>query len=1503
MKFLILIIAFKRIIECLSQTQPAEYSTHDYTNQFASHFRQPYSTVVVTGKQGPDYFSSLYAYPQYPQLLTPCSHMYPLSILIGNTKSTSGFSVEFSCNTDFLKDSVVLRGSYSDLKINSTAILEGACTYFASYLNMATSSVFQTNSFVNITYLIPASIVSHTLSLVPTSNAILGTIPKINWINGHLYGRRTYDLPAYLNLAADFDGTFTLPINYKIFLPDDVLPGVTVRGDNISRLFLDQFNITLTHGNYTTQNEVLNDIIEPETHLSSHLSGYLPIVVPTVAILPITIYQDWKKDENRIVPWWGASNIPIGFSPLRILPPSNLPKSSSNYNGNNSDCRSNFEFYYPKPFGSNYNQSNFRESLELIKNTSETNRYFLNTLQGTFFFNKVPYSLGENVNDQLANVIPPYKFLETNFIGGCFYNGTFPLVSNELGIGFKAGSLCHVDSTETYPTSNSPFYPPPLKYSGSLTQPEHMVGTITSISQFIRYSVNGKLSQNSPTSLKPYNLKYPGIGISQSIIYNIYHAGPRFLVTAPFNVYENSDINISFNYFSLGEPYVLRMFGQYGNSGTAMSCRSPRFVPRSQDVEGIKVNWLCFKPKKTVTQQQAATEIKNAVTGSCKIDDTKIEACNSNPITSETWSLNLPNTAYDKTKIAMIVQNVTDINFPKAFKSYSDAGSWFRITVLNDNPYNETWYPYSFCNVIPILPIVPISIPQIIKLSSTIQPWDHFQDSIYSRYISTNGNTSISVEMSLESDTSLSTSTQIYLTAFALCQNLQTIQLKVFPDKVALSNINMYGSIPVTAEVPPIGINLRSNVDCYVNFYASFNQPYNSKIGTFSSFGGAAPASPVSGVTMFSYYVVVDTPPYIGTINTFPPDPSKSVLTDAIFFSIEKILYQSESQSGVFPTVGIIASSSIILDTNSTVLLLGDSLQSLPQVIRLPSTSKMWYIYFRAQTFSNSGCSIPCSSEMKLKPSFFAHWCTNGSIEAQICPKQVINMSDGDSEDVIMDAIATVLNNITYYSLNEAFQLITGLFYQPVTQKLVWNDYFKLLYEKILDPQLQVPYSLDFSASRLQQLFILKRILQVANETPSLEIDTLSPIDILPNSTLNAECSNNIGTKYLLLDIIDLLLSTNSEIGSTLNPSNELMSTLLRGIEAVANRFSFWNNGQNESLSYIGEHSKIEVNIKSTSFFSAYSGIDLGSFKFKYLTKLDFRELHLIDSYYMKLNRKYYYNTQEVISNCSNSVFTLSSTLIGSEKLYSSLYAIAQMDLSSLLLEPGVYVGSSALMWCSVDYRAYNMLQQVEFSFEIPTKDELDLTQMLCAANINKSWETSSCRTTYAISGQNSKEVTKFQCSCNAISDYALIGIPKLVKYNNSDGAYDPFSPSINKPWGGFDNSLESLGSNVTLIFDIVNSSYSGFVSIFDEADGISADKVDFSILGNNKGLRGTYTQEGREEKNSFGIEWGINETQKLYDISNTKKLYSINSNYLVWGPTKNSTNSQNNTIISNTFL
>ncbi|KAH8738726.1 hypothetical protein FG386_000517 [Cryptosporidium ryanae] len=1500
MKFLILIIAIE-IIRCFSQTQPAEYSTHDYKNQFASHFRQPYSTVVVTGEQGADYFSTLYAYPQYPQLLTPCNHMYPLSILIGNTKSTSEFSVEFSCNTDFLRDSVILRSTYYDLKINSTAILEGACTYFASYLNMATSSVFQTNSFVNITYLIPASIVSHTLSLIPTPNAILGTIPKINWINRHFYGRRTYDLPNFLNLAADFDGTFTLPINYKIFLPDDVLPGVTVKGDQSSRLFLDQFNITLTHGNYSTQNGVSSTIESSKMYISSDLSGYLPIVIPTMAISPITIYQDWKKDENKMVPWWGVSNIPIGFSPLRILPPSNLPKSTSNSYGNISECKSNFEFYYPKPIDSSYNHSNFRESLELLKNSSGTDNYFLNTLQGTFFFNKLPYSPGKDVDNQLINVIPPYKFLDTNFIGGCFYNGTFPLVSDEFGIGFKAGSLCYVDSTETYPTSNSPFYPPPLKYSGFLTQPEHMVGIITSISQFVRYEVDGKSSQNFPANLKPYNLKYPGIGISQSIIYSTYHAGPRFLVTAPFNVYQNSDIDISFNYYSLGEPYVLRMFGQYGNSGTSMSCRSPRFVPRSQDVEGIQVNWLCFKPKKTVTQQQAATEIKNSVTESCKIDDTKVEACSTNEITSKTWSLNLPNNAYDKTKIAMIVQNVTDTNFPKTFKSYSKAGSWFRITVLNDNPYEETWYPHSFCNVLPILPIVPISTPQIIKLSSTIQPWDHFQDSTYSRYISTNGNTSISVEVSLESDTSLPTSTQIYLTSFALCQNLQTIQLKVFPDKITLSNINMYGSIPVTAVIPPIGINLRNNVDCYINFYASFNQPYTSRIGTFSSFGGAAPASPVSGTTMFSYYVVVDTPPYVGTINTFPPDPSKSVLTDAIFLSVEKIIYQSESQSGVFPTVGIIASSSIILNSNSTVLLLGDSLQSLPQTIRLPSTSKIWYIYFRAQTFSNSGCSIPCSSELKLKSSFFAHWCTSGSTEAQICPKQAINMSDSDSEDVVMDAIATSLNQITYYSLNEAFQLLTGLFYQPITQKLVWKDYFKLLYDKVLDPQLQVPYTLDFSASRLQQLFILKRILQVAKETP-LEVDTLSPISILPNATLNAECSNNIGTKYLLLDVIDLLLFINTQIGSTLNPSAELMSTLLRGIESVANRFSFWNNGPNDSFSYIGEHSKTEVNIKSTSFFSAYSGIELGSFKFKYLTKLDFRELNLVDSYYMRINQKYYYNPKEVVSNCTNSVFTLSSTLIESNRLYSSLYNIAQMNLSSLLFEPGVYIGSSALMWCSVDYHAYNMLQQVEFSFEIPTKNELDLTRMLCAANINKSWEASSCRTTYTISGQNSKEITRFQCSCNAISDYALVGIPKLVRYSNPDGAYDPFSPSINKPWGGFDNSLESLGSNETQIFEIINSSYSGFVAIFEEVDGLSAEKVDFSILGNSKGLRGTYTQIGREEKNSFGIEWGINETQKLYNMSNTKKMHSMNSNYLLWGHTQNST-SQNNTIIGNTFL
>ncbi|KAJ1606898.1 putative secreted protein [Cryptosporidium canis] len=1487
MRLLLLLLIFKTLLgRSACQTAPAQYPTHPY-DQFASHFRQPYSTIVVTGDQGPDYFKSLYAYPQLPQLLTPCSHMLPMTIIIGNTNSPSGFSIEFGCNYENLADTIVVNSTYSHLKINSTAILEGACAYFASYLNMASFSVFQTNSYTNFTYLIPGNIVSHTLSLIPTSSAILGTLPKLDWVNAHFFGRkRKYDLPTFLNLAGDFTGTFSLPLTYKIFLPDDVLPGVTVVGSNTGRYYQDQFNVTLTHGNLTNA-DILSSSLDSNDQSSSKwnpkkgLAGVLPVVYPTVAIMPIQIYQDWRKDENRVVPWWGASNVPIGFSPLRVIPPSNLPKSG--YKG----CRSNFEFYYPELVETDISQKSLdkNQTLGLLKNTSESNSYYLNTLQGTFFFNKVPYSMNKDTNGQLTGVLPGYRFLDTNYIGGCFFNGTYPLAVSESGAGFKSGSLCFTDSMDPYPTSNSQFYPPPLKHSGFLTQPGHMVGVFTSMSQFVRYSVSGGVSQNQPENLRPFSHKYPGLGISQSIIYDTYHHGPRIMVKSPFNVYEKSSIEIPFDYFALGEPYTLRMFGRFGSPGSAMSCRSPRYIPNTDEMRDIKVEWLCLKPKNAITQLQAATEIKRMVSEDCTISK-DLEPC----VTSQgalgvhSWSLSIPSESYDKKKIALIVQNLTDTNFPKTFSSYKNAGSWFRITVLEDNPYEETWYPHSFCNVLPVLPVVPVSSPQILRLNSMTQPWDHFRDSIYSVYVSTQETTYVSVELSMGSETSLSASTAIFTTAYLLCQNMQPIQVKVFPEKLSLSSLLTHATVPLTAEVPPVAAGLRGSLDCFLNFYTSFSQPFSGRVGTFSSFSGAAPASPPSGIAMYSYFLLAESPPFVGSLSLYAPDTEGAVLTDAIFLLVEKILYGSDAQSGVFPSVGLVASSTPIIGKNSTVILLGDSLLTLPQTIRLPAIKDTWYVFFRAQTSSNSGCSIPCMPN--IQNTFYSHWCAPSDSEIQMCPKQIVKMQKKDSDQNILDAIAASLNSVSYYSLNDALQLLSALFLQPVSQRLVWEDFFELLYEKILDP-IQIPRALDFAASRHQLLFVLRQVLETAYKNPRLKIDTLAPLQIFPNVTLNAECANNPGTKYLILDNLDLLLANNRDIGTTLDPSSRRMDIILRGVEAVANRFSFWS-GPSQTLNYTGKYSGINVAMLTTSFFMAYSGTQVGKLKFKYLTKMDFRELHLIDSYYLKLNERLY-SPQEVQTNCSSSLFTISSTSISSERIFDSLVDIGKRNKTEIK-DPGVYIGSASLLWCSVDYQAINMLQQMEFRVSITTGEEMDLSNMLCAARIKDKWQTSACRTTLTVSKPKGKETSNFECSCNAISDYALVGFPVLRNLDLSDGSYDPFSPSINKPWGGFDDSLESFTNNETLVSQIVNSSFSGFISTFETLNGAPFLKSNLSTLGAGPAIRGSYNQEGREEKRTFGIEWGINETQSVYNISNNILTSSNNNNYILWGPTRNYT-------------
>ncbi|KAL7068652.1 hypothetical protein ACR3K2_09170 [Cryptosporidium serpentis] len=1479
----------------LGQVSPGPYPTTKF-GEYTSYFRQPYGFEVIEGSQGPDYFSKIYAFPQYPPLLTPCQYMYPLSILIGNTNTTKGFSVEFECNNSGLNNSLSLNSSYGTLSFNSSTLLEGACSYIASFLNMAHFSVFQTNSFTNITYLIPGSIISHALSLIPSSNSLLVSSPGLEWLSNHYFGSSSINLPQYLNLAQSFDGTFSIPLLYKIYIPNDILPDVVIVGETSSRFYQDFFNLTITPGNSTSSNEDYNII---EWLPNTGYAGYLPSVFPVISIIPLLTYESWQATENNLVPWWGSSNIPLGISPLRIIPPSNLP--SNGYNG----CKSAFSFYYPSPIGQMSNST--KDSLNYLLNNSASSYYQRNTLQAMLFFNKIPYSMSGNIKGQLPNIILPYRMYLTNYIGGCYYNGTYPLVSTSDGPGFTAASLCYKDSLNTVPFNYSSFYPPPLNYSGYLTQPNHMMGITTFVSQFIAYQIQGGTPQNVANSLNPISAKYPGFGVSHATIYSIYPAGPQLKVKSPFNVYYNEAINIEFSRYALGQPYIWRLYGKFGVPGFGMSCRSPRYIPNLQEMDNLLVEWLCYTTNMTISQQQAATELKKYITHDCMVKSEIIKTCNSTLFKSlKSWSLSIPSGSYNEQGVLLFVQNITDLNFPKSYNTYKDSGLWFRSASFPSNIYNESWIPRSFCSSVPLLPVVPVQNPQILKLNSVVLPWDHFQDSIYSAYISLNGNSTVSVELSLAMNISLSGSTPVYIAAYALCQNIPTQSLAVVPSQVLLSEIQTYESIIITTHIPPLGETLRTSIDCYINIFASFNQVYSSKIGTFSSFGEGAPYTPPNGVAFYSYYVSVDAPPIMGSLSLFEPNPGNVTLTDSVFLSIDKIIYPSNSQSGAFPTVGILASSTPTILANSIVLLLGDSLQQVPQSIRLPAIVPIWYVFVRAQTFMNSGCSIPCSSEVS-DSLFFSHWCTPENSKAYLCPKQKIEMSSNDSDEVILDAIAVALSPMTFYSLTDAYQLYIGLINQPVKQSIVWNDYFELLYYQLLQNQ-NIPYALDFAASKLQLLFILNKILMVSIENPQLKIDTISPLYILPNITLNSECTNNPGSKFLVLNTLDLLLTSNSPLGSTLEPSSLYISTIFRGVESVANRFSFWN-GPGQSLNYTGKTSGIKVGITTTSFYTANSILNVGSMKFQYISKIDLKNLNLVNSYFFQLHPQFY-NPSVVSSNCSSSSFTLSTTLLANDYIRKSLINLVSQignqydknikkDSDSSAIEYsiplGVYVGSSSLYLCSTDYHAFNTLQQVIFNLTIPTDNSLNLENLSCGALTQNGWSTSACRTMKSAQiGANNQNVAFFECACNAITDYALIGIPTIINLNNQVfGPFNPFTPSVNPPWNGFDGSLHNFAGNQTLVNELVNSSYSGFISIDSTTIGTSATDIDKSLLNNKRGISGIYTQDGREEKELFAVEWGIHGIQSLYYWNNETQLSSNNKNYIAWGPT---TNNETNT-------
>ncbi|KAL7066230.1 hypothetical protein ACR3K2_33120 [Cryptosporidium serpentis] len=1460
------IILTLEIYPTVCQIKPKPYPKRD-VEPYLAQSGSPYGDNVNSPQPTPPYYETLWGASSNPPVVTQCQFIFPITITIGNLNITDPISVEFSCNQNLINGTSQINTQYGLLSISNSATILPVCNAFTKILNSISPTAIQTYTYTNLTYYVTGEVIQSLLPYFTSSEySINGTNPY-DWLSLHVYSETWYNLPSVFNLAPLFNTTITLPIIYKVFLPEYILPKNIVIGTKNEHYYVDGFNITIADLSNTTVNSKSLMWIPPKTGLA----GFLPVITPVYQMKVVPYYNNVTAIFNKAAVTWGYTNIPYTVTPARVIPPTKLPVELE------KNCSNNFVFYYPTaPYslGAVIKNSSFPGDLTYLQKNNSRSLFQRNTLQTYSFFNKYIVMNAPNITGILNNTGPPFAIIENNFIGGCFYNGTYPLVPSIDNHGFIYTGYCSSQIFNDSVKYETPYYPPPLDFKGYFQSALDQPGLITNILQTVSYIESGIPGQNKNDYYKRIVGQYPGVSIISQLFYGIFIQGPRIIWPTSYFFNPTKTITPSGSFYAISQQYIERMYGSYNTLGAGSGCRGARFVPLPVEMTDVSVKWQCYTTKKPVTQIYGATTLKDQAFElcmnitkdsplvNCVLNETQIPYTLQNSSSTTTlWSTNITKGHYSETTPLLFIQNTTT---PMTVYGYSEIGWWVE-SITYPNNYPQWFLKAQTCAYLSELPMFPTSIPQVFLIESVVNPWDHIQSSHYFGtipFLNTNKTFSVQIQIN-DSNFFTDLQTMIIFISYLVCDGYNTIKLTTIPNKLQASYMIPPNKVTISAIIKPYSLFADQNINCFIAFYAipsSMNTSINPI--SFGSLANQIPTSPPKGIGQFLYYISADMPPQIGTVKVLSPNVNSSSISDTNYIWISQLAFPTQVQSSFFPTIGLIASSDPIISSSSKILILGDSLQLLQQSIRLPSIVPIWYIFVRGLTPSNSGCLIPC--DISVKQNYITPYCTyNNTNIGPICPSVQIKMNSYDSNQQIQDLIAVATHEITYLNLIDALQIGIALFSQPITQNLVWDTYYDILFKMLIEEQ-QTPTAADFSASKLMVFNIINLILQTAYDNPESNIDTLRPFSTIANNTLNAECANNPGFKFLLLETIDLLAATNG--WNFLNDNKQYQRILFYLTQAVGNRLSFFS-GPDDSFQWLGPKSNLQFNSQTISPIQLESGIKVGSLKIPSMKLINTIKYHLIQSIFMQMNPKFYdegYVYSYWIPSCPNNTLTFAVTTIPSTAISNIINNVAP---TNKYVE--ITVASVAVYVCSIDYTISNLPSPVSFTVELNLAVPTNTTQLQCAILLDNYWSTQQCET-YQINSSSILSEVKIQCQCFAIGEYALVGNISLAQK----------LPIIVNPWYGFSNKLKNILPNITNLTNQVSRTHSGFIYIEGESS-IPAISKDTNTIGK----AGKFVSSLRNTDNNKTIVLGINEEQV-----DTAKGTTIEYDFMYsWEPSPNS--------------
>ncbi|KAK6589392.1 large secreted [Cryptosporidium xiaoi] len=1471
MRIFILLVFNITINFIYSQVPGAVYEKISSVESYHSQNGTPYGCDIKNGKSTPAYYETIWAGISVPPIITACQYVQPITLTVGNLNHTNPVVVEFSCNSKYINGDSQIMTQYGVLKVSNSMIILPICEAFVNILNDIKPTLVQTYTYTNLTYYITNDMIESILHHFSVLQYGINDEKEYEWLSNHIYSENWYNITSDLNLPSLISPTITIPLQYKIFLPDDLLPGKFVIGSNGDHYYIDGFNVTILDITNNTSN---SELWVPK----NGLGGFLPTLTPVYQMKVVPYINNVTTFFNDAAITWGYTNYPFTVTPVRIIPPTRFPES----NNNSQICSSNFDFYYPtRPYSISgeeiINNTDSLKDLRLLLPNKTNLIYQRNTIQSSNFFNKYAMMNDPKKDGILDSTAVPFEIINDNFIGGCYFNGTYPLVPSIENKGVTDVGRCSSEQLNTSTLFKTPFYPPPLKFEGYFHPEVDQPGVYTNIYQTVSYVQVG-----SPTIMSDSNKKivgkYPGMSIMNQLFYGILLQGPRIIWQSPYFFNPNNPLNPKGSFYAISPQYIEKMFGSYNIPGGGSSCRGGRMIPLPTEMSDVNISWQCYTSKTPVSLLYATTTLKDHAFNVCMYAGTSSDLVNCNSdssipstlntatYTDNTWQVKIQSKDYKSSSPLLFIQNNTS---PLTFYGYSSTGWWIE-TLTYPNNYPQWFLKIQTCSYLPEIPIIPTDIPQVFNIYSVTGHWDHIKNSHHFGLIPfLNKTTSFSIEVQLnETDYFSSNNEIIKFTSYLICDGFHSFELETYPSSVKAQDLLPPEKLTVSALIKPYILHAEENINCFVVFYVIPNSEKNSITpGTYGSLANQIPAAPRKGIGEYIYYVSADMPPLMDEIKLLIPNPGKTSISDTIFIQNNKILFPTPEQSSVFPSIGIIASSDPILKQTSKIIILGDQLQLFQQSIRLPSVVSEWYVFLKATTPSNSGCLIPCDSS--LKNHYVTPYCSFDG-KTPICPYEKVEMASYDSQQEIEDLIAVATHPLSYLSLTDVLQVGVSLFSQPSSNSIIWKDYFDLLFEMLIE-QPKTPSAADFSASKIMVFSILNMILNEAYNNPKLEIDTIRPFNTILNNTLNAECSNSPGFKYLLLDTIDLLIATNGWDFFTSNPEYLNLIGLL--LQSIGNRISFFDSVGYE-FKWNGLKSKIEFHTKIFTNYDLKNGLNIGDLYIPQLMSSNQIQYKLVESIYMLNNPKYFDQMladSYWVPSCPNNTMAISVIKYPNNIIKNALNK--SLSLESHVVIPII---STTFYSCSIDYNLINIPSPVVFSIDIQLDVAVNITSLRCGVKINNKWDNSYCTTYHTYNSSNPRK-SSIQCQCKAIAEYGLIGtVTPLNKFQTDTTT-----------WPGFNGDFEGIIPNISEIKPIFKGVDSGFVFVQGESTKV---KDEYGNLEDSQ--IGRYSVNYKRKNNLTMETYGL-----LQQESSNKEYSNLDFDFLYsWEPL--SSNSTSNVTI-----